>query len=64
MIELSTGRGSRRVPDQVKSDTAIENNEVHGASIDGVRGQDTADMAKLGIQQQTKVDHLAFRSQP
>ena len=52
---LSTRSSSRKHPDQVKSDTNVANHEIDLSANGGTQDQDEADMAKLGMRQQTKV---------
>jgi len=52
---LSTGTGSGKQPDRVKSDTNVANHEIELSANGGTQDQDEADMAKLGMRQQTKV---------
>lgn len=55
---LSTRSSSRKQPDQVKSDTSVANDEIDLSANGGTQDQDEADMAKLGMRQQTKVRRM------
>jgi hypothetical protein len=52
---LSTRSSSRKFPDQAKSDASVANHEIDLSANGGTQDQDEADMAKLGMRQQTKV---------
>jgi hypothetical protein len=52
---LSTRISSSKHPDQVKSETSVANHEIDLSANGGTQDQDGADMAKLGMRQQTKV---------
>jgi hypothetical protein len=43
----------------MKSDTSVANHEIDLSADGGTQDQDEADMAKLGMRQQTKVSTLS-----
>jgi hypothetical protein len=59
---LSTRSSSRKHPGQVKSDTSVANHEIDLSANGGTQDQDEADMAKLGMRQQTKVSRWMYLS--
>lgn len=59
---LSTRSSSGKFPDQAKSDTSVANNEIDLSPDGGTQDQDEADMAKLGMRQQTKVSRWMYPS--
>lgn len=59
---LSTRSSSRKFPGQAKSDTSVANHEINLSPDGGTQDQDEADMAKLGMRQQTKVSRWMYPS--
>jgi hypothetical protein len=59
---LSTRSSSRKHPGQVKSDASVANHEIDLSANGGTQDQDEADMAKLGMRQQTKVSRWMYLS--
>lgn len=55
MGTLSSRSNSRKLPNQVKSETSVANHEIDLGANGGTQDQDEADMAKLGMRQETKV---------
>jgi hypothetical protein len=52
---LSSRSNSRKPPGQMKSETSVADNEIDLRANGGTQDQDEADMAKLGMRQETKV---------
>ena len=59
---LSTRSSARKFPGQAKSDTSVANHEINLSPDGGTQDQDEADMAKLGMRQQTKVSRWTYPS--
>jgi hypothetical protein len=59
---LSSRSSSRKPPVHVKSETSIANHEIDLSPDGGTQDQDEADMAKLGMRQQTKVSRWMYLS--